>query len=201
MTAGAGRNPAERADAARNRAKILASAAQIVAAEGPGGLAPDVVAREAGVGVGTVYRRFRDRAELVFALLEEQGRAFQEALETGPPPLGPGAPPAERLRAFLHALVDLVEEHLDLLLVAEASSPAARYRSRAYLVQQAHLELLLGQLRPAAGLAFLTDALLAPLTPSLVAHQRRERGMTAAALKAGLDDLVTAMVQAPSGAR
>lgn len=115
--------PTERADAARNRRKILDAAARLVAAEGAAGLSLDLVAKAADVGVGTVYRRFGDRAGLVFALLEDRERRFREKLD-GPPPLGPGAPPGLRVRAFLHALVDLVEEQRELLLLAEASSPA-----------------------------------------------------------------------------
>ena len=51
------------------------------------------VAHAACVGTGTLYRRFGDRAGLALALLDEQEREFQNALITGPPPLGPGAPP------------------------------------------------------------------------------------------------------------
>lgn len=180
----------ERADAARSRVKILRTAAGIVATEGPSGLALDVVARRAGVGVGTVYRRFGDRAGLVFALLDEHADEFQEALLNGPPPLGPGAPPRERLRAFLRVLVDTVEEHQDLLLVAEGSSPSSRYESRPYAVQRAHLVFLLTELRPGADAGYLAEALLAAFTPSLMAYQRRVRGLTVAQLKAGVDDLL-----------
>ncbi|MFC7511693.1 TetR/AcrR family transcriptional regulator [Streptomyces thermocarboxydus] len=76
--------PTERADAARNRRKILDAAARLVAAEGAAGLSLDLVAKAADVGVGTVYRRFGDRAGLVFALLEDRERRFREKLD-GPP--------------------------------------------------------------------------------------------------------------------
>jgi AcrR family transcriptional regulator len=187
----------ERADAARNRSKILRAAARIAATEGPSGLALDVVARRAGVGVGTVYRRFGDRAGLVFAMLEEHAASFQEALTNGPPPLGPGAPPQERLRALLHVLVDVVEEHQDLLLVAEASSPGARYESRPYAVQRDQLEALLTEMGPQTDARYLAEALLAPLTPSLIAYQRRVRGLTVDQIKAGLDDLLDRCLRAP----
>src|SRR5690606_40488482 len=91
--------PAERADAARNRRRILAAASEIVATRGASSLSLDEVARAAGVGVGTVYRRFGDRAGLVSALVDEREVEFQAAFMNGPPPLGPGAPPEQRLRA------------------------------------------------------------------------------------------------------
>lgn len=181
--------PAERADAARNRRKILDAAARIVATEGAARLSPDLVAKAADVGVGTVYRRFGDRAGLVFALLEDRERRFRGTLD-GPPPLGPGAPPEQRVRAFLHALVDLVAEQRELLLLAEESSPSARYRSAPYAAQHAHLVALLDEAGRDLDTAYLADALLAPFTPSLISHQLRERGFDTARIKAGLDELM-----------
>ncbi|MHB1088780.1 MAG: TetR/AcrR family transcriptional regulator [Acidimicrobiales bacterium] len=58
-----------RADAARNREKILAAAAVLFAERGLDASLDDV-AHEAGVGVGTLYRRFRDKEALVEALFE-----------------------------------------------------------------------------------------------------------------------------------
>lgn len=181
--------PTERADAARNRRKILDAAARLVAAEGAAGLSLDLVAKAADVGVGTVYRRFGDRAGLVFALLEDRERRFREKLD-GPPPLGPGAPPGLRVRAFLHALVDLVEEQRELLLLAEASSPGARYGSPPYAAQHTHLAALLEEAAPGLDAAYLADALLAPFTPSLISYQLCERRFDTTRIKAGLDDLV-----------
>ena len=60
-----------RADAARNRARIL-QAAQVVFAERGLDVTLDDIAREAGLGVGTLYRRFADREALVEALFDER---------------------------------------------------------------------------------------------------------------------------------
>ncbi|NED22229.1 helix-turn-helix transcriptional regulator, partial [Streptomyces sp. SID9913] len=89
-----------RADAARNRARLLEAAARLVAERGADGLTMEAVAVAANVGKGTVFRRFGDRTGLLSALLDHSERKLQTAFLTGPPPLGPGAPPAERLRAF-----------------------------------------------------------------------------------------------------
>ena len=59
-----------RADAERNRAKILAAAAQVFAERGLDATL-DEVAEAAGVGVGTVYRRFPDKDSLIAALFED----------------------------------------------------------------------------------------------------------------------------------
>jgi len=61
--------PRLRADAQRNLALILAAARAVFARRGLDA-SLDEVAREAGLGVGTVYRRFRDKAELAEALFE-----------------------------------------------------------------------------------------------------------------------------------
>ncbi|RLU89267.1 TetR family transcriptional regulator [Streptomyces griseocarneus] len=187
----AGKATPERADAARNRRRILDAATRIVARHGVQELTVDLVAGEAGIGVGTIYRRFGDRAGLVFALLDEHERGFQREFMTGPPPLGPGAEPTARVRAFLHALADRVAAQFELILAAEASAPGARYRSGPYGVYHTHLVTLLTQARPPGTDArFLADALLAPLSAPLMDHQRQVRGMTAQDIKAGLDDLL-----------
>ena len=60
-----------RRDAARNRERILAAAAELFTERGLQ-VTLDEVARRAGVGVGTVYRRFPDKEALTDALFEER---------------------------------------------------------------------------------------------------------------------------------
>ncbi|MFJ1708448.1 TetR/AcrR family transcriptional regulator [Kitasatospora sp. NPDC088346] len=73
MTATAGQGPVLRADAARNRAKVLQVAREQLAA-GDDSLQLNAIARLAGVGVGTVYRHFPNRHALVEALSAERFR-------------------------------------------------------------------------------------------------------------------------------
>ncbi|MET0237303.1 MAG: TetR/AcrR family transcriptional regulator [Kibdelosporangium sp.] len=186
----AGGAPAERADAARNRKKILRAAANLLAGAGPAGLALDEVAAEAGVGVGTVYRRFPDRGALAQALLDEREREFQESFISGPPPLGPGAPARDRIRAFLHAFVDRLEDQGTLLMVAETETPRARFVTGAYRLHHSHLAGLISEARPGMDAHFLADALLAPLAAAQFVHQR-ENGMTVERIKAGFDQLLS----------
>lgn len=180
----------ERADAARNRRRILEAAERIMAERGVEGLLMNEVAQAAGVGVGTLYRRFGDRAGLAYALLDEQGREMQAAFMYGRPPLGPGAPPAERIRAFLHAYVDDLEENLDLWLMADTASPVTHHQSGAHQVRLAHVYMLIREARPEADAEYLAEALLAPLAADLYAHQRREQQMSTERIKAGLDELL-----------
>lgn len=180
----------ERADAARNRHRILDAAERLLAEHGVEGLSMSACAEAAGVGVGTLYRRFGDRAGLAYALLDERTHEFQEAFLHGPPPLGPGAPAAERLRAFLFAYVDDLEKHGDLNLMAESASPISRYRSGAHRVYQTHVSALIYEIRPEADVEYLADALLAPLAAELYTYQRRDRDMSTERTKAGLGELL-----------
>lgn len=183
----AGSGPTERADAARNRRKIVQAAAKLVAAKGIDGLALDEVAAEAGVGIGTVYRRFPDKGALAQALLDENEREFQEAFISGPPPLGPGAPAGQRLSAFLEAYVDRLETHGELLMVAETETPMARFVTGAYRLHHSHLVALLTEVAPDTDAHFRADALLAPLAAAQYVYQRQS--MTPEQIKAGLRDL------------
>jgi AcrR family transcriptional regulator len=173
----------ERADAARNRERVLAAARRLFAERGVRAVTMEEVARAAGVAKGTVFHRFGDRAGLALALLDEHERELQERILRGPPPLGPGAPPRERLLAFLAALTELTFEHRDLLLEVERAS-GARYRTGAYQAWLQHTVLLLGD-----GDALRAHALLAPLAADLVSHLA-EQGVTAAELTAVLRDRI-----------
>src|SRR6266540_4296105 len=138
----------ERADARRNRLKVLEAAERLFAEQGVRNVSLDAIAAAAGVGKGTVFRRFGDRAGLAVALLDERERELQERMLSGPPPLGPDAAPADRLLAFLDAYVDLLDTHAELLLDSENASTGARYRIGAYRFWHQHLVVLLEQARP-----------------------------------------------------
>lgn len=135
--------PKERADAARNRAAVLEAAARLFAEHGVAAVSMDQVAAAAGVGKGTIFRRFGDKSGLANALLDAREHALQEAIVHGPPPLGPGADPPARLAAFAEAYLDYLLEHLDLVRMSETAAPGARYRIGAYQFWHQHATLLL----------------------------------------------------------
>ncbi|MGW0732548.1 TetR/AcrR family transcriptional regulator [Streptomyces sp. NPDC002851] len=180
----------ERADAARNRAKVLDAARHLFAEKDPRTVTMEDIARAAGVGRGTLYRRYPDTASIATALLDEHERALQEQLMQGPPPLGPGAPPAERLAAFYAAMTDLLDQHIDLALATETGP--ARYTTGAYGFWRLHVLALLRDAR-VPGPEPLCDVLLAPLAPEVFAHQR-QRGMDPADIKAALTRLAQSVL-------
>jgi AcrR family transcriptional regulator len=134
----------ERADAARNRAAVLDAAARLFSEHGVDGVSMDAIAAAAGVGKGTLFRRFGDKAGLAVALLDERERELQAAILSGPPPLGPDEPDVEkRLTAFVDAYLDYVLDHLDLVRISETGTPGARYRIGAYRFWHRHVAVLL----------------------------------------------------------
>lgn len=188
----------ERADAARNRRRVLAAAELLFAERGVAGVTMDDVAAAAGVGKGTLYRRFGDKGGLAVALLDERERELQQQILTGPAPLGPGADPAERLAAFVAHYLALVDRQLDLVLLSQTSTPGARLRTGAHAFWRQHCHYLLGQAgAPDADLR--ADLLLAALSAEQVRHwlhiQRRSRDELAQALSAA----ALALTHPPAG--
>jgi AcrR family transcriptional regulator len=100
-----------RADAVRNRGRILEAAETIFACEGIE--APvDVIAETAGVGVGTLYRHFPTKEKLCEAILLERLRALTEDARA----LANAPDPAAAFFAFLEHFVELGESKRDLIV-------------------------------------------------------------------------------------
>ncbi|WP_274386292.1 TetR/AcrR family transcriptional regulator [Streptosporangium sp. KLBMP 9127] len=175
-----------RADAERNRMRVLRAAEELFAAKGAPNVTMEDISRAAGVGRGTLYRRYPDRASIAVALLDEHERALQERLLRGDPPLGPGAPPGERLAAFYAAMVRLLEDHSHLVLGAETGR--SRFETGAYGFWRAHVRALLTAAAHPAPDA-LVEPLLAPLAPDVYAYQRDDRGLTPAQITTALAHL------------
>jgi AcrR family transcriptional regulator len=182
----AGQEPHERADAARNRRRILEAATMLVGERGIDKVSMDDVARAAGVGTGTLYRRFGDRAGLAHALLDEDTRDFQDALIAGPPPLGPGAPAIERIHAFGEGLIDLTERHTALLLAAAPPRPGVG----PYELYATHLTILLRGAAPTLDAEYTAQALLAVLGPAQHLRARVGLGWPLERLRAGWHGVV-----------
>ncbi|WP_439957321.1 TetR/AcrR family transcriptional regulator [Nocardia inohanensis] len=164
----------ERSDAARNRQLLLDAAETLVREQGAAAVTMDAVAKRAGVGKGTVFRRFGNRAGLMLALLDQSDQKLQAAYMFGPPPLGPGAPPADRLIAFGRARLAAVEVEGDVRKAADL----ARHSSAPYNIAKTHVALLLRQAGTACDPRLLADTLLATLDAALVLHQIRALGYT-----------------------
>ena len=190
-----------RADAIRNRERILAAADRLFSERGAHATTMEAIATAAGVGKGTLFRRFGDRASLVFALLDQTERELQDAILSGPPPLGPGAPPAARLLAFGHAMLDRLERDGELLAEIEGGQAGGWQRSQPYAVMWLHARALIAQALPDDDTDYMADVLLAALSPATFRHQRHVRGFDLERLKAGFAGTVARLLSdAPSPA-
>jgi AcrR family transcriptional regulator len=177
-----------RADAARNRDKVLAAAERLFRENGPDCVSMDAVAAEAGVGKGTLFRGFGDRAGLVMALLTEQERRLQEDVIRGPAPLGPGAPPLERLIAFGERLFEHWAQHGELIAAAERG--AIRYHSAPFAFYRLHVQTLVQDAAPDDDWEYLADALLAAIRVDHIRYLQTVRQMPDDRIAAGWADLV-----------
>lgn len=183
--------PPERADAARNRALLLDTARQLVDRCGVEGLTMDALAHEAGVGKGTVFRRFDSRAGLMASLLDHTEKDWQARVIGGPPPLGPGAPPLERLLAFGRSRLDQSLLTADLI---EAAGVAHTRNYAPYAFAAMHVRYLLGELGVQGDIALLATALLAPLELPILKQQVQIERMGVARIMAGWEDLVRRVI-------
>ena len=188
----------ERSDAARNRRAVLEAARALFDERGVTCVTMEEISRAAGVGKGTLYRRFPNKGVLCQALLDEPTREFQRrTMEL----VGePGAGSLQKLGRFLDGLVWFTEENLDLLYGGEeplwGATRLARFRSPAYdwrrwtvlgLLRGAARE---GELDGGLDLEYLATALLAPLEVDIYYHQRQEAGLPPDRISAGLRSLV-----------
>lgn len=183
--------PAERADAVRNREALLQAATRLVERHGVDGVTMDAVAEEAGVGKGTVFRRFDSRAGLMGALLNHSETDWQGKVLRGPPPLGPGAPPLDRLLAFGRSRIELHLRYSDLIRAAGA---AATRNYAAYSFTAMHVRYLLDELEVAGDIAFLATALLAPLEMVILDQLIRKEGTSEERIYRGWEELVRRVV-------
>ena len=183
--------PPERRDAARNRVALLEAADRLVNHCGVDAVTMDAVATEAGVGKGTVFRRFESREGLMAALLNHSETEWQASVMSGPPPLGPGADPWDRLMAFGASRIETVIKHADLI---RAAGRAGIRSYAAYSFVTMHVRYLLHELGVTGDLPLLAVALLAPLEAPILDQQVRIEGLDVERLHRGWADLAGRIV-------
>ena len=163
----------ERADAARNRELLLKTARALLAEHGASDVTMDELAARSGLGKGTVFRRFGSRAGIFQALLEEGERCLQQAVLTGDPPLGPGAPALERLIAYGTTRIRFLFENHEIARGTLDGRQATPVGGESPL-SRLHIRVLLGEIKPAFAdlnvlASQLTGALDGPLMLQLPA--------------------------------
>ncbi|MFC0541465.1 TetR/AcrR family transcriptional regulator [Kutzneria chonburiensis] len=118
--------PAVRADALRNRARILAAAVDVFAEQGPEA-ALDDIAKRAAIGNATVYRHFADRGVLLHEVVRQVMTRTAEEAERA---LLAETEPFDALARFVHAVADLRITILCPLLAADDHDGLSELKQR-----------------------------------------------------------------------
>jgi AcrR family transcriptional regulator len=181
-------SPTIRADAARNRQLVLEAAARVFAGADS---EPSVraIAREAGVGVGTLYRHFPTRESLVDAVYRDQ----VERLTAGARELLTSHPPAEALRRWMDLFADWVATKRGMLqtlltMIDAGSIPHAATHDTLIATIATILEagIAAGEIRPDASADDVAASLLGILTVAGASDQKAQAGRLLDLLMDGL---------------
>jgi AcrR family transcriptional regulator len=181
----------ERADAARNRQAILAAASTLFeAADDPLTVTMDDIAAAAGVGKGTLFRRFGDRTGLLRAVFDTSIAGLTAAIADGPPPLGPATPPRERLLALLDAMTEFKLDNRKITRALEQTSERTSFlESPNYQLAHAlFTDLLTGIVTPDRA-AWTAHALLSFTRIDLLENLITTQAWTAARLRQEIHDV------------
>jgi len=127
------------------RAVLIETARAMVAELGVDKITMDALAERSGLGKGTVFRRFGSRAGIFMALLDAGELGFQARVLSGPPPLGPGAEPLDRLLAFGPARLRFLQENREIARAALGGRATVPSGPPATMTQR-HIRMLLTQL-------------------------------------------------------
>lgn len=193
---------AERADAAANRARIMAAAERLFAERAVAEVHMEEIAAAAQVGKGTLYRRFANKGELCLALLQCQFAQFQQRVETELSNM------ARSQNTYLDRAQWLLGQAIDfncanLAMLCEATrfgAAAADAESQPVEWQVAQLQELLANALAAGELAtwfapaILADLLMAPLRPATLNFYRTARGYSVERLQEGIQQLFHQLV-------
>ncbi|GCF06811.1 TetR/AcrR family transcriptional regulator [Dictyobacter arantiisoli] len=183
--AGMRRRP-ERRQAADFDQRILRVARQLFAERGIEDVSMHQIAREAGVGQGTLYRRYAHKGELILDLLNESAQRFVEEIQAYAQD-GEVWSALQRLDSVLHKCIAFIEEEgLFLVAIMDTSSAEKRemkfstqyYRASHSLIAHLLEEAITQQELAPLDTIYTADALIATSDPALYLFQRQKRGYT-----------------------
>ncbi len=187
----------ERRDAAERRRRVLDAARSLFDERGVDAVSMYEVGREAGVGQGTLYRRYEHKGALCTALLYDSATRFSEEVRDH---LEKDHGPAlAQLEYLLVRLAEFNEENAPLLgAIRDAAGGGRRpevYRNPFYVwlkeTVAALLERAVGEGEiPPLDVEYAADAILAPLNIDLYLFQRHELGMQPGRITTALNRLI-----------
>jgi AcrR family transcriptional regulator len=197
----------ERRDAAEHRRRILAAAQHLFASHGVQAVSMHQIAREAGVGQGTLYRRYAHKGDLCMDLLYEG----HERLDNDIAKLlaaKAASPALERLDGVLVCMVAFFEEQWPLLepvvtgkgewlCEAPKQEPPPPYLWLYELLKRLLAEAVERGELVELDVPYTADAILATLHPMIYRFQRLERGFSQERILQGLRRIYIEGVKTP----
>ncbi|MEU6812784.1 helix-turn-helix domain-containing protein [Streptomyces sp. NPDC046831] len=186
-------------DAARNRQAILVAASALFDQPNSAEVSMQEIAAAAGVGKGTVFRRFGDRTRLIQAVLLPRVATLRSAVESGPPPLGPGGSPDAALVSLVEALFDFAWRNRPLIRALEVRGPHAYYTNEASQFWIAELTRRLAAAAPGTDAEFRAHAVFTALRADVIEYMVDRRGMTRDRIRSGLAGLLGLPGWPPAG--
>ncbi len=193
----------ERRDAAEHRQRILEVAQRLFAEHGVDTVSMHQIAMVAGIGQGTLYRRYAHKGELCMDLLRERHERFAEEI-TALLAATATSPALERLDGVLSCMVAFLEEQGALLCpiaaensrywLCDESDSSRRLAPRSAPLYDWLHDLITGLLTEAVergelaslDASYMADAILTTLNPMFYRFQRQERGFSPERILQGL---------------
>ncbi|MCA9942020.1 MAG: TetR/AcrR family transcriptional regulator [Ardenticatenaceae bacterium] len=191
----------ERRDAAANRERILQTAEKLFAEQGVANVNMADIAQEAGVGKGTLYRRFTNKAELCLALMDSQMIEFQNGMLSRMQQMSAqGTPKMAQLDQFIDSLIYFTDAHAPLLCEVQRSGLLQEQEPDGlelphfwqYMTVNGLLKAAAtnGEIADNLDIDYLADAILSPLKADIFYYQREVRGFSLERISAGLRLLI-----------
>ncbi|MER5661088.1 TetR/AcrR family transcriptional regulator [Streptomyces mirabilis] len=175
----------ERADALRNREAVLVAAdALFAASSSPHSVSMDDIAAAAGVGKGTLFRRFGDRAGLIGAVIASRLDPLQQAVREAQDAAGSSS--RQRVLDLLDASLRFKIENRNLMTAAEDAGLSSPYQAEHYGWWHEILRAALEQVPGVHNADFTAHALLAAIRADLVGHLIDDQKMTPEGLRSSL---------------
>jgi AcrR family transcriptional regulator len=184
----------ERRDAAENRRIILQKAQSLFAEHGANNVSMHQIAMSAGIGQGTLYRRYAHKGDLCLDIIQESFRRIQEELEICLQQYGE-SPVNERIEKVLSLWLDFIEEKV--MLMGQMQVPICEdgrsffYLSPIYQTLHKTMQHLYEEVARSKSLStldpvFTADAILASTNPGLYHFLRHERGYSTEKIKSSI---------------
>jgi AcrR family transcriptional regulator len=176
-----------RADAVKNRELLLDTAQRLFAQQGVSAVSMSMIAREAGLGKGTLYRHFESKIELCLALLDKNELDLQNRTLKR---LRTVADPLDNLRWLLAEIVHYVQTSDDLFFTGGGSGAVVPLDHQVRWWWRQTFIALLKQLNVTGDVEFMADVLYVMVDMRSNRFQRLSLGYDTDRIINGLYDLL-----------